>query len=342
MQPSRLVLDRTALVANYRWHEARAGVPLAAAVKADGYGLGARPVVAALHAAGCRAFLVSTFAEADALGHPGEGASVLVLHGFTGEEEAPLAQRLPWVRPVLSTARQVARWAAAFPGRPADLMVDTGMNRLGLAPAEVAPACAAVAVAVVHSHLATADEPGHPLTERQLERFREVVAATPGAAHALANSAAIAAGPRFSFDLARPGLGLYGGRPHPASDSRPVLRLEARVLQLRTVPKGAPVGYGATWTAPRPSRIATINLGYADGVPRALAPHLSFGAGDRRCPVVGRISMDLMAVDVTEAEVSEGDWLVLEPDLARLSARSGLSQYELLTGLARRLPRTWR
>lgn len=341
MTPLRLLIDRGALLANFAWFEGRAGVPAAAAVKADGYGLGAQQVVAALHAAGCRAFAVSSFAEAMALGHPGADAVTLVLHGFMAGD-APAAAALPWARPVLNTPAQVDGWAQAFPGRPADLMADTGMNRLGLAPHEVTPALAAVPVHTLHSHLAAADEPGHPLTALQLARFRDLVAATPGIAHALANSAGIACGRDFSFEGVRPGLGLYGGQPHPDAIVRPVVQPEARIIQLREITVGESVGYGATWTARAPARIATLNLGYADGLARALGPHLAFRAGTTPCPVVGRISMDLIAADVTGADVAEGDFLALDFDLPRLSAASGLSQYELLVALSRRYERIWR
>ncbi|WP_448585803.1 alanine racemase [Thermaurantiacus sp.] len=340
MTPLRLSLDSAALVANWRRLQAMAGVPAAAAVKADGYGLGARGVVDRLHAAGCRTFLVSTFDEAERLGAPGAGAVVLVLHGFTADDAAAAA-RLPWVRPVLNTPAQVAAWRTAFPGRPADLMVETGMNRLGLDPADVAPALAAIPVDTLHSHLATADQPDHPLAGIQLRRFAELAAATPGVRKSLANSAAIWRGRAFAFDAVRPGLGLYGGLPCPGADALPVVRPEARVLQVRTVEAGEAVGYGATFRPQTRARIATLNLGYADGLDRALGPHLAFTQGERLLPVVGRISMDLVAVDVSAAEVAEGDWLALRFDLAALAAASGLSQYELLVGLSPRFERRW-
>jgi alanine racemase len=336
----RLALSGSALVGNWRWLEARAGVPAAVAVKADGYGLGAGAVVARLHAAGARTFAVSTFAEAAALGSPGEGAAVLVLHGFFAEDAA-LAAAMPWVRPVLNTPGQVAAWAGAFPGRLADLMADTGMNRLGLAPEDVPAALAAVPVDTLHSHLAAADEPGHPMNARQRDRFSDLAAATPRVRHMLANSAGVCLGPGYGFDGARVGIGVYGGAPTPGVRMAPVVAVEARVLQVRAVPEGAAVGYGATWVAARPSRIATVNLGYADGLPRALAPHLGFMTGGVYCPVVGRISMDLITVDVTGADVREGEWLALALDLPDLSAASGVAQYELLVALSRRYERRW-
>lgn len=333
----RLSINRAALVANWQRLRDLAGVPAAAAVKADGYGLGAAGVVTALLDAGCTAFLVSTWAEAEALQRADVG--LLILHGFTAADAAA-ASALPLARPVLNTPAQVADWASAFPGRPADLMVETGMNRLGLGLDQLADALAAVPVDTVHSHLACADD-DHPLTERQLACFRDVVAASPGPRHSLANSAAIFLGPAFSFDLVRPGIGLYGGAPRHGQALSRVVTPEARVIQISDIPIGASVGYGATWTARRASRIATINIGYADGIARRVAPALVALAGTIRCPVAGRISMDLTAVDVTDADVAPGDWLALDWDLPLLSDASGIGQYELLTGLSRRAPRSW-
>jgi alanine racemase len=335
----RLVLDSEALVANWRWHQARAGVPAAAAVKADGYGLGARQVVARLAAAGCRTFAVSTWAEAEALGRPAGEAAVLVLHGFE-PGDAPAAASFPWVRPVLNTMRQVAAWKAAFPGRAADLMVDTGMNRLGISPHELG-AADGLALATVHSHLATADLPEHPLADVQRARFADLARLNPGVPHALANSAGVARGRDFAFDLVRPGLGIYGGRAHPAAEPRRVVQPEARVIQLRTVAEGEAVGYGATWVARRATTVATINLGYADGMFRALGPHLRFTAGGARLPVIGRISMDLIALDAASADLAEGAFVRLDFDLEALERASGIAQYELLTSLSPRYARIW-
>ena len=336
--PLRLRLDGAALADNYRRHRDMAGVPAIPAVKADGYGLGAREVVRRLEAAGAPAFAVATWPEAVALDRP--DLELLVLHGFTAAA-APAAAALPRARPVLNTNAQIAAWATAFPDRPADLMVDTGMNRLGIAPADMAAAIVAVPIHTIHSHLACADDPAHPLTLRQLEAFRAVVAATPGHAHALANSAGIHWGADFSFSAVRPGLGLFGGRPHPAAQSLRVVTPEAQVIQVRHVPAGQTVGYGATWTAARDSRIATVNIGYADGIPRAVAPHLHLLAGPARLPVAGIISMDMLAVDATNADVTEGDWLQLDWDLPTLADAIGASQFELLVRLGPRFDRVW-
>lgn len=334
----RIRCDRAALQANYRWFAGQAGVPAAAAVKADAYGTGAAGAVPALIAAGCRQFLVSSWAEALAL--PPDTPGILVLHGYHPMDRAA-ATVCPAAAPVLNTACQVRDWAAAFPGRPADLMVDTGMNRLGVAATDVAAAIAAGPIGTIHSHLACADTPDHPLNARQLGNFRALASGFPTHRFSLANSAAICLGPAWSFDAVRPGIGLYGGRPHPAAPAARVATPEARVIQLRTVQPGDQVGYGATFTATRVSSVAILNIGYADGVPRALAPHLAVLAGAHRCPLAGRISMDMIAVDVTGAGVGEGDWLALDWDLATLSAATTLSDYELLTGLSRRAPRVW-
>jgi alanine racemase len=336
--PLRLRLDGAALADNYRRHRDMAGVPAIPAVKADGYGLGAQEVVRRLEAAGAPAFAVATWPEAVALGRP--NLELLVLHGFT-PPCAEGAATLPRARPVLNTSAQIAAWASAFPGRPADLMVDTGMNRLGIPPADVAAAIAAIPIHTIHSHLACADDPAHPLTLRQLDVFRTVVAATPGHAHALANSAGIHWGPAFSFSAVRPGLGLFGGRPHPAGQSHRVVTPEAQVIQVRHVPAGQTVGYGATWTAHRESRIATVNIGYADGIPRAVAPHLHLLAGATRLPVAGIISMDMLAVDATGTDVTEGDWLQLDWNLPTLADAIGASQFELLVRLGPRFDRVW-
>ena len=335
--PLRLRLNGAALAANFQWFQKRAGVPAVPAVKADGYGLGAAEVVKRLEAAGARAVAVSTWWEALALNRA--DLPVLVLHGFTADC-APAARALPLARPVLATPAQCAQWAEAFPGRPADLMVDTGMNRLGLAPGELG-AVRGFPVAILHSHLACADDPSHPLTLRQLAAFNGLSGVLPEARRALANSAGVCWGPAFSFDTVRPGLGLYGGVPHADAVVQTVVTPEARIIQLRDVPAGESVGYGATWTAARDSRIAILNIGYADGLPRLLANRLEALYNGRRLPLAGRISMDMIAVDVTGTDIGEGDWLPLDLDLAALTDGTSLAQYELLVRLSPRFDRIW-
>jgi alanine racemase len=337
----RLTIDGDALAANWRWLRDRGGAAACgAAVKADGYGLGAREAVARLARAGCRDFFVSSWAEAEAVGPLPEGARLSVLHGV---READMAAALAGpARPVLNSAAQIARWKTAG-GGACDLMVDTGINRLGLPESEL-DAARGLAIDTLLSHLACADEPGHPLNGVQRMRFQQAHARMPSTRASLANSAGICIGSDYAFDLTRPGIALYGGIPRAEADGhvRSVATVEAEVLQVRTVPQGETVGYGATWTAPRESRIAVLNIGYADGYARAFSGKGRVRAGDRWLPLVGRVSMDLIAVDATGADVSDGDWLALDPDLAHASRVTGLSQYELLTGLGRRYQRLWK
>ena len=340
--PLRLILDGAALVANWRWLSEIAAAPAGAAVKADGYGLGAREVSRRLAEAGCRDFFVATWAEAEALGPLPYGAGLSVLHGVRDEDMvSALASR---ARPVLNTPAMVARWKAAAPGRPCDVMVDTGMNRLGLSLEDAGSGLLdGLAIDLLMSHLACADEPGSAMNERQLARFADVAARTPAKRSSLANSAGACLGPAYGFDLIRPGLALYGGIPRSEAvgNIAQVVTIEAQILQLRDVSPGGTVGYGATFTATAPTRIAILNIGYADGYPRAFAGHGVALQDGRICPLVGRVSMDLIAVDIGQACVAEGDWLVVDYRLEGAARDTGLSQYELLTGLGSRYQRRW-
>jgi len=336
----RLTIDGDALAANWRWLKARGGAAdCGAAVKADGYGLGAKQTVARLVREGCRDFFVSNWAEAAALGPLPEGCALSVLHGVR-EADMPAALGSA-ARPVLNSPEQVARWKAAD-GGPCDVMVDTGINRLGLRPEDIG-CLEGLRIETLMSHLACADEADSAMNERQRAAFAEIVARVPARRASLANSAGVCMGAYYAFDLTRPGLALYGGVPRGEAEGhiRAVALVEAEVLQVRDVPAGETVGYGATWTAQRDSRLAILNIGYADGYFRGFSNSGQVRAGDRRLPVVGRVSMDLIAVDATDAEVRERDWLAVDPDLAEAARRSGLSQYELLTGLGRRYQRRW-
>jgi alanine racemase len=348
--PLRLRIDGAALVANWRELARRSGgAACGAAVKANGYGLGARAAVEHLAAAGCRDFFVATWAEAEALGPWPEDLNLSVLHGL-GPDDLPSAASSR-ARPVLSTMLQVARWREHGNRRLCDLMVDTGMNRLGLTPEEAAEAVGeGLKVATLMSHLACADEPGHPLNQLQLERFERLRRELPAERYSLANSAGIFLGEHYAFDLTRPGLALYGGVPvaedaDQAAAIRQVAYPEAQLVQVRTVSAGDTVGYGATWRASAPCRAGILNIGYADGFLRALGQYGRARFGSTSLPVIGRVSMDLIAVDLTAAGESsgpgEGDWLEIEHDLPELSRLSGLSQYELLTVLGPRLQRAW-
>ncbi|MGK6322873.1 alanine racemase [Sphingomonas sp. DT-51] len=343
--PHRLHLSAAALTANWRTLAARGGTAACgAAVKADGYGLGAGEVVTRLAAAGCRDFFVASWSEAAALAPvlAETPARVAVLHGVRDGDLALTA--LPQARPVLNTAAQVARWRAVGAGRACDVMVDTGINRLGVSPESIASGLLdGLAIDTLMSHLACADEPDHPLNPVQRARFAALAGRTGARRLSLANSAGIALGADYHFDLTRPGLALYGGVAAPglAGALRPVVTVEAEVLQRRTVRAGETVGYNATWRAPRDTAVVIANLGYADGYRRAFSDRGRAFAGDTMLPVIGRVSMDLVALDASAADVGEGDWLRFDPDLAAMAAATGISQYELLTGLGARLERRW-
>ena len=339
-RPLRLTLDRAAIQHNWRWLQERAGVPAGAAVKADGYGIGARETMAALHQAGCRTFFVSTYAEAEELGPIAGDSALVVLHGPAEEDmEAALASV---ARPVLNSIAQIQRWKAAAGERACDVMVDTGMNRLGLRPDEIA-SIEGLAVDTLHSHLACADEDSD-MNGRQLRLFGELAAAVTARHRSLANSAGICLGRDYSFDLVRPGLALYGGVPRAEAEGqiRQVARIEAQVVQRRTIRAGESCGYGATFVAERETEAAIVNLGYADGYLRGFSARGSAFAGEFALPVLGRVSMDLVALGCdAAADLKEGDRVELDYDLPTASAVSGLSQYELLTTLGSRFERRW-
>jgi alanine racemase len=336
---ARLLLDGDALVANWR-DFARCGTADAgAAIKADGYGLGARAVLLKLAAAGCRRFFVAHWQEVPALLPLPDGVSLSVLHGVTASE-LPAALQLP-ATPVLATAAQAALWRQT--GRACEVMIDTGMNRLGLDPATAADQLVGLDVQVLHSHLACTEDLSHPMNAAQRACFADAVAKVPAGLYALANSAGASLGPDYHFDLIRPGIGLFGGGWLPTGKpSRAVARISARILQLRDVPKGGPVGYGASFVASRPSRIATVALGYADGYARGLSNVGWAMVAGVRCPAAGRISMDLSAFDVTDAPaLSEGDWLEIDFDPEAMASVSGRTSYELLVALGQRFERVW-
>ena len=366
-RPTRLTLDLSAVVANRRAIAARvgAGTRVAGVVKADAYGVGQDPVVKALAADGCRDFFVAHVGEGirarsvlDGIG-AGE-ALVFVLNGLLpGTETAYAEHRLI---PVLGSRPEIADWTAfranAGVDLPAAFHVDTGMNRHGLSFAEALDLAdrpeeaAAAGLTLVMSHLACGDERGHPLTARQLERFRAVRAAFPDTPASLANSSGCHLGAEFAFDLVRPGVALYGGAVFSGEPTpmRPVVRLEATVLQVRDVPAGESVGYGARETVSRPSRLAVISVGYADGFHRIAssadgAPGACGMLAGTRVPLVGRISMDLSVVDVTDVPgAKRGDRVELigsAVTLQEVAARMGTIDYEVLTSLGRRYERAY-
>ncbi len=339
-RPLRLRLDRAALQNNWIWLQERAGVPAGAAIKADGYGLGARETMRALYDAGCRTFFVSTYAEAEELGPVPGDSSLVVLHGVgPADGEAAVASI---ARPVLNSVEQVKRWREIAPGRAADVMIDTGMNRLGLRPDDIA-ALDGLAIDTLHSHLACADADSQ-MNARQLKAFRDIAGAVPAKRFAIANSAGICLGRDYSLDLVRPGLAIYGGIPRKeaANAIRQVVRVDAQIVQRRTLQEGESCGYGATFVAAGEHEAAILNIGYADGYLRGFSSSGSAFAGEFTLPVLGRVSMDLTAVGCDSApDLKEGDWVELDYDLPTASQASGLSQYELLTTLGSRFERLW-
>jgi len=341
MSVPRMTIDTMALAGNWRALAAASGAAACgAAIKADAYGLGAQKALEVLTHAGCRDFFVASWPEAEALGALPPGVRVAVLHGVTARDMAKAQALGPAVVPVLNTPAQVLLWRST--GRPADLMVDTGINRLGLDMADVqAGVTNGLHVHTLHSHLACADTPDHPMNGQQLQRFRAVAAHVPATRRALANTAGVLLGADWHFDLTRPGLGLYGGMAGRAGMAQ-VVRLHAPVVQLRDLPAGAGVGYGASFVARAPLQLATVALGYADGYPRALQGWGHALHAGQRLPVVGRVSMDLITIDVTALSgLAEGDWLELDFDLPAAARASARSEYELLTGLGRRYVRVW-
>jgi alanine racemase len=340
--PHRLRLDGPALVSNWRWLKAQSGAAACgAAVKADGYGLGAREVVARLAAAGCRDFFVATWPEAAALTPIPEGTSLSVLHGV-GPDDMAAARTLD-ARPVLNTPDQVRRWRDAG-GGACDVMIDTGINRLGLSAEDAGSGLLdGLAIDVLMSHLACADE-DIAMNGAQRAALLAVAARVPHRRLSLANSAGVCLGGDFAFDLTRPGIALYGGVPRgeACGHIRQVAFPEAQIVQRRLVPAGQTVGYNATWRAERETEVAILNIGYADGILRGFSGLGAGRAGGAALPFIGRVSMDLIAIDASAApELAEGDWVTIDYDLPTASAASGLSQYELLTGLGARLERIW-
>ncbi len=338
--PLRLALDGAALIANWRWLAAQSGrAACGAAIKADGYGLGARPVLDRLADAGCRDFFVTTWDEVRALGALPDGLSLSVLHGVRDADmaEATTAR----ARPTLNTVEQVKRWKLAG-GPTCDVMVDTGMNRLGIALQDVADGLLdGLNIDTLMSHLASADE-DVPQNAQQRAAFAALAGRTGARRMSLANSAGICLGPDYHFDLTRPGLALYGGVPRgeAAGHIAPVAHPQAQVIQRRRIKAGDSVGYNATFTAKRAMELAILNIGYADGYLRGFSNRGSAGGG--RFPVIGRVSMDLIAIAVdADPAIAEGDWIALDYALPEASAQSGLAQYELLTTLGHRFDRVW-
>jgi alanine racemase len=348
-------VDLEALAANFAWLQAAAApARVGAVVKADGYGLGAKPVARRLADAGCIEFFVATYAEGAELRPVVPEATLHVLAGcLPGGTDDFLRQRLV---PVLNTADEVRQWVRTARDAPATLQIDTGMNRRGLDAEDVAAlerepgVLAQLNVALVLTHYACADDAEQPLNVTQVERFDALRARLPAAPTSIANSAGAMLGPAFRGDVIRPGLALYGGRAaaHGPNPMREVVRLQARVLQVRDVREAGTVGYGATHAVRPPARLATLGIGYADGYLRSLSGRGIVVAAGHRVPVVGRVSMDLLTIDVTSVPrhaIAVGDWVdVLGGGitLEEVAALAGTIPYELLTAIGPRVARAYR
>ncbi len=357
-----ITIDLAALVRNWRTlADLVAPSECGAVVKADAYGLGAARVIPALAAAGCTTFFVATPSEAVAARALAPGARIFALDGllYGAAETFIQANAIP----VLSSLDDIDEWGARArqlrKRLPAALQVDSGLHRLGLSGSDVGALAAdpkrlaTLDVRLVMSHLACADDPDHPHNARQRTAFNRLRAQLPDAPASLAASDGLMLGADFHYDLVRPGYALYGGQafkggPTPVA---PVVTVEARVLQVRTLKSGDTVGYSATWVAQRRTRLAIVAAGYADGVARALSAATGKGGGavlvaGERAPIVGRVSMDLITVDVTDVagEVARGDLVTLVgpgATLESLGRAAGTIGYEVLTRLGPRFARRY-
>ena len=340
--PATLTVDLDALAANYRTLEAVGGVPVHPVVKADAYGLGAEACARRLAAGGARTFFVARTSEGERLRVAlGAGPAIYVLDGCLAGRAARM--RAADLRPELNTDAQMAEWRTAG-GGACGLQIDTGMNRLGFRP-EAAPEPFA-GLDLVLSHLACADDPAEPMNARQRDAFAAAAARYPGTVRSVANSGGVFLGADYGFDASRPGICLYGGGPEGRPDARirPVATLTAEVLQVRDVPAGDSVGYSRGFIAEAPRRIATVAAGYADGVLRSYSPRGLVRVGGALRPIVGRVSMDVCAVDVTGLEVAVGDAAELfGPNrlLDDAAAAAGTVAWELLTSVGPRVTRRY-
>lgn len=344
MATATLTIDLDAVAANWRALDRLSGpgVQTAAVVKADAYGLGIARVARALAHAGARRFFVAYAEEGAAVRQAlGPGPQISVLSGHM-PGDTDMIHDLD-LTPMLNSLEQITRHLEALPGHAFGVQLDTGMNRLGVEMLEwqaVAPILLDAGPELLMSHLACADEADHPLNALQLRNFHEMTDGT-GLPRSLAATGGILLGPEYHFDLTRPGVGLYGGRPFEAA--LPVVTLSLPVIQTREVAPGETVGYGCTWTAQAPAVIATLGGGYADGLPRTLSNTAMLWDGDTPCPLVGRVSMDLITVDITHlAEVPRSlDILGPHQPVDALADTAGTIGYELLTSLGPRYERRY-
>jgi alanine racemase len=358
-----LTVDLDALVANWRKLE-KTAVPAecAGVVKANAYGCGIEPVTRALASAGCKTFFVATLEEARAARAAVPGAAIYVLNGFfqnTGEAYAKID-----CKPVIGDLNELAEWdvfcrRSGWNGGAA-IHIDTGIHRLGLTVTDAHGLIPRInagdhGITLVMSHLASAEQLNNPVNARQLTAFREIASLFSGVPTSLANSSGIYLGAQFVFDLVRPGAALYGVNPTPEADNpmQPVVELKARIVQIRNIERGDTVGYGGTWTARRPTRLAIVSAGYADGYFRAASANDGTRGAEvivagRRCPIAGRVSMDLIAVDITDLPpigARRGHMVTLLGEgitVDELAHHFGTIGYEVLTSLGPRYARIYK
>ncbi len=344
MSTGKLTIDLDALAANWQALDMMSGaaVQTAAVVKADGYGLGAGKVARALAAAGARRFFVAVAEEGWALREAlGPGPEIAVFSGHMAGD-TDMIHDLGLV-PMLNSIDQVTRHLEALPGHPFGVQLDTGMNRLGMEPVEwaaIRDLILAQGPRLIMSHLACADEPGHPMNQQQLAAFHEMTDGT-GVPRSLSATGGIILGPEYHFDLTRPGIGLYGGMPF--EEAQPVVELDLPVIQIRDVAPGESVGYGNSFVADMPTRVATVSGGYADGITRHLSNTGILFHEDTPCPILGRVSMDLIGVDVSHLRETPKQLSLLGPlqGVDEVADMVGTIGYEVLTQLGMRYTRRY-
>jgi alanine racemase len=361
--PGVLTIDLDAIIANWRKLE-KTAVPAecAGVVKANAYGCGAEQVSRALAKAGCKTFFVANIEEARIVREAVPSAAIYALGGFfqnTGEAYAKID-----CKPVIGDLNELAEWdvfcrRSGWSGGAA-IHIDTGMNRLGLTVTEAQSIIPRInagdhGITLVMSHLVSAEQLNSPVNARQLTAFREIASLFTGVPTSLANSSGVFLGAQFQFDMVRPGAALYGVNPTPEADNpmQPVVDLKARIVQMRNIERGETVGYGGTWTARRPTRLAIVAAGYADGYFRAASSNDGTRGAEvvvagRRCPIAGRVSMDLIAVDVTDLDknvVRRGHLVTLIGEgitVDELAHHFGTIGYDVLTSLGRRFARIYK
>jgi alanine racemase len=348
-----LTIDLAALRSNYRLLARKSGKAVTgAAIKGEAYGLGLEPVARTLWDEGCRDFFVARPDEGEVLRAILKRANIYILDGlYPGETAYYLQHNL---RPALTTLPQAREWAKSAKGAACAFHVDTGINRVGMTGDDYFDSVQLLKPALLMSHLACADDFKHPMNKAQWLRFGALRKLLPHVPASFANSSGIYLGEGYHFDMTRPGVALYGGNPtpHKTNPMKPVAQLDARVLQVREVRKGETVGYSATWTASKTSRIAIIAAGYRDGIPRKLSSSKPKGPahvflGGQRCPIIGRVSMDMTCVDASAvperklARATSAEFFGRNISVDEAAGWAGTISYELLTHLGNRYTRVY-